>query len=68
MAKKLDSIVMITVLTSNQERRDQIDRAIDGMFASDERVQVIRVVGYPSTDEIADLSRKISDVTKEGVG
>ena len=62
MAKKLDSIVMITVLTSDQERRDQIDQAIEGLFAGDERVQVIRVVGYPTTGDIADLSRKIDEV------
>lgn len=60
--RKLDSIVMVTVLTTNPKRRDQIDQALDKAFSSDERVQVIRVVGYPNTDDITKLSRDITTV------
>lgn len=64
MPRKLDSIIVITVLTANPESRDRIDQVIDKMFVGDERVQLVRVVGYPTTGDIAGLSRKIDEATK----
>lgn len=43
----VDTVVVITVITPNAQRRDQIDRLIDAAFESDPRIRTIRVVGYP---------------------
>lgn len=61
---KLNSVVVITVLTSDPARRDQIDRLIDNAFLADRSVQVIRVVGYPSADTIAKVVSQLDEVTK----
>ncbi len=60
---ELDSVVVLTVLTASPDRRDQIDRVIDKAFASDPRVQVVRVVGYSSPADIAGLASKITEAT-----
>lgn len=54
-----DSIVMITVLTSDPTRRDQIDLLIDAAFAKDPRIQTIRVVGYSDPATTVELARDI---------
>jgi len=61
-SQPLDTVVVITVLTVNPGRRDEIDRLIDEAFGKDPRVQVVRVVGYPSTDDVATLVGQLADV------
>lgn len=57
-----DSVVVITVLTSDPARRDQIDRLIDTAFTKDPRIQTIRVVGYSEYATTVELGRGIIDI------
>jgi hypothetical protein len=61
-APVVDSVVVITLLTTDSERRDQIDRLLDEALAKDPRVQAVRVVGYASAAEAVTLSRSIAAV------
>lgn len=67
MAKKLvsgiDALVVITVLTSDRKRCAEIDEVIDAAFAKDPQLQVVRVVGYPSTTELETIGRTLDATT-----
>ena len=58
----VDSVVVIMLLTTNPERRDEIDRLIDEALAKDPRIQAVRVVGYPSPSETVAITRSIAAV------
>jgi hypothetical protein len=54
-----DSVLVITMLTTNPERRDQLDQLLEKAFAFDSRVQVVRVVGYSTAEETSALLGQI---------
>lgn len=58
----VDSVVVITLLTTNPERRDQIDRLLDEALAKDPRIQAVRVVGYSSESETVAITRSIAAI------
>jgi hypothetical protein len=64
MSQKTDTLVVITVLTGNAERRDEIDRIVGDALAKDDRVQLVRVVGYANKNEIATIQREIAKATQ----
>lgn len=58
----VDSVVVITLLTTDPKRRDEIDQLLDEALAKDPRIQAIRVVGYASDSETITVTRSIAAV------
>jgi hypothetical protein len=58
----VDSVVVITLLTTDPKRRDEIDQLLDEALAKDPRIQAVRVVGYSSPSETVAITRSIAAV------